>query len=483
MSISSAINAARSGLQISGLRADIVATNVANATTPGYVRRSLNISENLLAGRTAGVRATGVSRSQDAALTAERRLTSSDLSQASVMASTWESISARLGDTAEGAGLFKSFSDFEAALSDAALSPESSANASAVLDAANSIIREFRGLSTMAQRLRAEADQSIREGVDVINASLKQIEDLNTKITRAQTGSAQEAGLMDERQRVLDTIAEYLPVQTVERETGAIDVLTREGVFLLAGSAKELEFTPSAAFSADRSLANGDLSGISVGGTDITPGANSFGAVSSGMFGALFAIRDRDVPEFNAQLDTLAGDIMNRLSADGIDPTTPAGAAGLFIDTDPAAAGLGLAERIALNPAIDPAQGGSLFRLRDGLGATAPGPTGNATILNNMLAAVTALQPINQTGIQGTFSSSDMVAQLASLTGQTRIHHDSVLASVTTQHAMLDEAEKGLSGVDIDTQMQDLLLIEQAYAANARVIEVAGAMLNRLMEI
>ncbi|MDP1556641.1 MAG: flagellar basal body protein, partial [Hyphomonas sp.] len=37
MSLSSAINAARSGLQVSSLRAEIVATNVANATTPGYV--------------------------------------------------------------------------------------------------------------------------------------------------------------------------------------------------------------------------------------------------------------------------------------------------------------------------------------------------------------------------------------------------------------------------------------------------------------
>jgi flagellar hook-associated protein 1 FlgK len=31
--------------------------------------------------------------------------------------------------------------------------------------------------------------------------------------------------------------------------------------------------------------------------------------------------------------------------------------------------------------------------------------------------------------------------------------------------------------------MQDLLLIEQAYAANARVIEIASNMIDRLMEI
>ena len=88
MSITSALNAAQSGLQITGLRADVVADNVANATTEGYVRRSVNISENLLAGQTAGVRSDGVSRSEDARLNSELRLTTSDMSQASVMAST-----------------------------------------------------------------------------------------------------------------------------------------------------------------------------------------------------------------------------------------------------------------------------------------------------------------------------------------------------------------------------------------------------------
>ena len=40
-----------------------------------------------------------------------------------------------------------------------------------------------------------------------------------------------------------------------------------------------------------------------------------------------------------------------------------------------------------------------------------------------------------------------------------------------------------VTGVDVDAQMQDLLLIEQAYAANARVIEIASQMIDRLMEI
>ena len=76
-----------------------------------------------------------------------------------------------------------------------------------------------------------------------------------------------------------------------------------------------------------------------------------------------------------------------------------------------------------------------------------------------------------------------MVAHVASLTGQTRISHESVLSSASTQHDLLIEAELSETGVDIDSQMQDLLAIEQAYAANARVIEIANQMMQKLMEI
>jgi len=107
VSLSSAINAARSGLQVSSLRAETVATNVANATTPGYVRRSITLSEVVLGGTSAGVRSDGVGRVNDTAIKAQRRELTSDVAQASVLASTWKSISARIGDTSEGDGLFK----------------------------------------------------------------------------------------------------------------------------------------------------------------------------------------------------------------------------------------------------------------------------------------------------------------------------------------------------------------------------------------
>ncbi len=483
MSLSNAINVARTGLQASSLRADTVATNVANASTAGYVRRSLVLSENIVAGGSAGVRSDGIVRNQNEALTVERRGLSSDLAQADLLTSTWKTISVQVGDTENGDGLFKAFSEFESALSNLALSPESGADASVVVNSAKSIAQEFHDLSNMTIALRTEADREIARGVDTVNAALKTIEKLNGSIAKSNRTSNEAAGLIDERNRVLDTISQYLPVQAVPRDYGTVDIVTPEGVYLLSGTtARQIEFNTSNAFGPDQTLANGGLSGLTVEGIDITPGSSSYGAVSSGLFGGLFTLRDQDLPAFSDQLDTLAGDLITRLSDDAIDPTKTPGEQGLFVD----AAGTGapgLAARIAVNPVVDPAQGGATWRLRDGLGAVAPGFAGDSTILNNLFGAFTAVSPINSNGIQGVFTSTEMIAQFASLAGQKRVQNESVLSSTSSQHTLLLEAEHSQNGVDIDAQMQEMLLVEQAYAANARVIEVASQMISRLMEI
>lgn len=482
MSITSALNAAKSGLRVTGLRADVVATNVANASTPGYVRRTLNIGENLAGGQTVGVQSSGVSRSGSEALSRERLLISSDLSQSNILSTAWQSISNQLGNALDGDGLFESFSNFETALSNAAVSPESSANLTALYNAAESITEEFNSLSTDIAELRSETDSEIAQGIRTVNDALLRVQDLNSQIAGSPPNTNKAAALFDERQRQLNVIAEYLPIQSVQRDSDTIDILTKEGVFLLASNARTIEFSQSFAFGPDQTLSSGFLSGLSVDGTDITPGSPTFGSVSSGSLSALFQLRDQDLPRFGDQLDTLANDLIARLSGNIVDPTNAPGAQGIFVDNN-TSAGPGSAGRISLNATINPSAGGDLFRLRDGVAAVTSGPPGNNTILNNLFSAVTSVERINTNGLQGSFSSAELAANLSSIIGQTSVRYDAVRSSTLAQHSAILEAEQAETGVDVDAQLQELLLVEQAYAANARVIEVASQLLNRLLEI
>ncbi|MEL7041479.1 MAG: flagellar hook-associated protein FlgK [Pseudomonadota bacterium] len=482
MTISSALLSARTGLDAIGARADLVATNVANASTPGYVRRALTVSETILGGETAGVAITGVDRSENARLTAERRNLGSDFAQSEVLSATWSSLSQRIGDDIDGSTLFQRLSSLQTAMADAALSPESATTANQVVQSANDLVSEFQALSSLIAQERTRADQDIATGVDIVNAGLLEIQELNRSISSIDRSTAQAAALFDERDRVLDRISEYLPIQTFERDSGAIDVLTKEGVFLVAGPAQQISFTPANVVGPNQTLANGGLSGLMVGDTDITPGAGTFGAVSSGAFGALFTLRDSDLPALETQLDTMAQDLIDRFSDPAIDPTNPVGSPGLFLDTDPTA-GTGIAGRLELNALVDPDRGGAVWRLRDGLGATVPGSPGDTTILTALNTAFDEARTISAPGLQGTYTATDLIAQIGALAGQQRIQNDAVRSSISLQYDTVKQAETNETAVDIEREMQDLLIIEQAYAANARVIQTASQMLNQLMEI
>lgn len=482
MSINSALQSAASGLRLNSLKADVAATNIANASIAGYVRRSVISSELLVGGQSAGVQAEGIARQANDVLTGDRRALGGDKAQADILASTWQTLSQRVGDTLEGDGLFQDFQAFETALSNAATTPESATALTISVEAARTITGSLNSLADLGNTLRTNADRSIASGVDRVNAALEEIEVLNSRVARATDNSATEATLRDERGRLLDEISQFLPIETAEREGGRIDVMTKEGVFLLAGEAKTLSFQGSPIVPADASLENGELSGLSVDGAEITPGTASYAAIGSGELAALFAVRDQDVAEVMQQIDIVAADLMARFAGEVTDPDAPAGSAGLFIDSGNESS-VGLAGRIAVNPAVDPEAGGAVWRLRDGFSASAPGPVGDGARLKAMLEGLITPRAVAGSDAAGVLSAVDLVADISSSIGQTRVQQDATLASVTAQHDAFSNAEIAETGVDIDVELQELLLIEQAYAANARVIEVADRMINRLMDI
>jgi flagellar hook-associated protein 1 len=74
MSITGALSNALSGLTMAGRASELVSTNVANAMTPGYARRELNIGARVLGTHGQGVTVNGVDRVVDRALLSDRRM-------------------------------------------------------------------------------------------------------------------------------------------------------------------------------------------------------------------------------------------------------------------------------------------------------------------------------------------------------------------------------------------------------------------------
>lgn len=484
MSISSALITANTGLAASSRRAATVSNNVANALTPGYARRELSVSESVVNGRGAGVTINGAVRAADKALTAERRLAEGVSGRDQTIATAHASFNNALGEPGDSFSLFAQYQNLETGLRALSQTPESQPLQSQVLDSAKALASSFHDLSRQTRTVREGADARIAQEVDEINSALKQIEKLNRDISAASAGGRDSAALEDQRQRLIDQVSQSIPVREVPRGNNTIDLMTQEGVFLVAGSAREIEFSQTGTILSDMSLAGGSLSGLSVNGIDITPGSGDLG-VRQGTIAGHFAVRDDIAPDFQTQLDGLARDVIERF--ENIDPTLTPGDPGLFTDAgaafDPANE-LGLAERIAVNAAVDPDQGGAVWRLRDGLGATAEGPSAANDIIVTMLGALTELRtPPAGTGLVGAQSAINAAAGVTSTVGRSRISAEEQLASSSARTELLSDAELTATGVDTDQELQKLILIEQAFTANARIIQAADEMLRTLMEI
>ena len=168
----------------------------------------------------------------------------------------------------------------------------------------------------------------------------------------------------------------------------------------------------------------------------------------------------------------------------GLDPTTPTGAAGLFTDAGAyvdAANEVGLASRISVNAVVDPDRGGESWRLRDGLGAAVRGPVGNAELLHSFASALSSTRSYASGGFAGQIAAASDLASLVTekfgsqrLGAEQKLTFASVRATEAEQFLMAD-------GVDTDRELQRLMLIEQAYAANARVLQTVDDMMNALM--
>ncbi|MEJ6404253.1 flagellar hook-associated protein FlgK [Yoonia sp. 2307UL14-13] len=478
MSISGALNNAISGLTTTSRMAEITSSNLSNALTDGYGRRSLDLS----AAELGGVRATGVHRHVDAGLLADRRLADAALGGQQRSAGMLARLEQTIGTPEDQGGIGARLAALEQALISASSDPASENRLRNVAGRLQDVTDTLNGNARQIQTLRVEADRAIADDINDLNNALVQVGDLNRDIQRLKSTGSDISPLLDARQKVVDKIAEIVPVREVRRDNDTIGLMTVSGMTLLDGRPAQFGFQPTPTITADMTLASGALSGVTRDGVSLDP-AGGIGRLDGGTLGASFALRDRTLVDAQAGLDNVAADLIARFQDPATDPTLMAGDAGLLTDQGNPLDPLdlpGLAGRIGMNASIDPAQGGDVTRLRDGLNAAAPGPTGSPAQIDRWLSALGE----SRADLPGTpaRSAAGRAADFIRDVGQTRLQADETLSFAAARHDTLREAELA-QGVDSDQELQTLLRVEQAYAANARVIQTIDFMMQRLMEI
>src|SRR6056297_221688 len=482
MSLSGALYNAFSGLKANSRAAGLVSTNIANATTEGYGRRTLGLVPGAI-GTTGGVRISGTIRHSDPVLTGDRLVSDAHLGNAGVKYAFASRIEGLVGTSGTAGSLTDRLNTFENSLLTASSNPASTQRLELVANSADALAKALNNLSDEVQTARQSADTSIATLVGGLNTTLARLDKLNDNIVAARSTGSEDASFYDERQRLLDDIAEVVPLRIVEREKGDIAIFTRGGAVLLDGSPIKIGFESSFAIGPGMTLNGGQLNGITLNGTPVD--TNGMVLFSGGSLAAQFEIRDIDAVESQSQLDGIARDLIERLGPGGPDTTLAATDPGLFTDAglsfDPVLE-TGIAGRIELNSLVAPGSGAA-WRLRDGLGAASQGEVGDARLLQSISTALNTSTIPSSGGLTSVSKNfANHISEFSSTASGDRVRAENGQTFVSIQNTALKELELS-KGVDTDQELQTLMQIEQHYTANAQVMSTIDDMLARLMSI
>lgn len=479
MSISGAMNAAITGLRAAARGSELVSNNIANALTPTYGRRELELSS--LTSGSGGVRIDAVSRHMNEGIVADRRIADAEQRESQAAVDFFRQVEDIVGIPGSETGLNSRLAAFESSLISAASRPDSTERLAEATADARRLVEGIQQASASVQHMRSEADIQIGRDVETLNTALGQVEKLNAQIAVSLVRTGDAGALLDQRQAVLDTIGSIVPIRVLPRDGGNIAIYSEGGAILLDGTAAEIGFSQQNTVTAYQTREAGTLSGLSMNGQEIR-----LDALAGGSLGASFAVRDDYGVEVQSKLDALARDMVERFQDASVDATRAAGDPGLFTDQgtafDPTNE-VGIASRIQLNTAVDPNAGGAVWRLRDGLGAALPGAAGDAGLINDLRSALQAPRDISTGPFgPGSYAANDLLSTFGGALAASRSNAEAELSFASARFTELTELQLS-QGVDTDQELQNLLVLEQAYAANARVIQAADDMLETLMRI
>lgn len=485
MSFGTAFASALSGLTAAAKASELVSSNIANATTPGYGRRALALAAQTTGPNGQGVKIVSIIRAEDRPLLNDRRLAQSAVGDAQARQAFFDRLQTLMGTPDQTSSLSGRAAAFGSALTEAVSHPESDVRLATVAATAKALASGLAAIGADIQTARTRADAEIATQVQQLNVALGRAAKLNGQIQAGISAGQDTSALQDQRQQTIDQIAQILPLREVSQSDGTVALYTTGGAVLLDRRPSVFGFTPTAAISPAMSQQLGGLSGLTLNGVaTATSGVESF--LLGGTLAANFALRDDIAVSAQAQIDAVARDLVERFQNTTIDSTRTVGAPGLFTDASghfDAANEVGLAQRLTLNAAVDPAQGGALWRLRDGLGAISPGPPGANILLASLNAALTGRRQTASGGFLPSLRSfSVLTADLLSMTAAKTLSAQGEMTFASTRLDTFTSLE-AQGGVDTDFEMQSLLQIEQSYTANAKVLKAVGDMMQTLLDM
>jgi flagellar hook-associated protein 1 FlgK len=327
MSLTQALATSLSGLTATQTNLAIVAGNVANAQTPGYVTQSAVQVASGSGDFGTGVSIASINRLLDTFVQRQLRAESSGGAYADLRANFYQQLQQIYGQPGSNTSLDAAFNGFTSAVQALSTSPSSSAAQGQTIAAAQALAQQLNGASDTIQTLRSQADQGIAGDVQKANNALQQIASINQQLQGGSATDSSSALLEDQRDQYIDQLAKLMDIRVVQGGNNQVSVFTGTGVQLVGSQAAQLNFNATGSVAATEQWnADPTKSGLGTITLDSPAGGSvdliASGAIRSGEIAGYLSMRDSVLVQAQGQLDQIAAQMSKALS-----DTTTAGTA------------------------------------------------------------------------------------------------------------------------------------------------------------
>ena len=427
-----------------------VSDNVANAETPGYARRQIRIREGINSGSSspiyregltfAGSEANTVTRAWDAYRAADSSYAASAAGRADVRQQWLSGVETALNDGPSGVGsLVGTFFNAGEAL---AATPSDRLGRTAMLMALDSAAGTIRSTADGLSRVAEGIAQATELAIKGLNADLAALTEVNSALRQSAPGLTSRASMEDERDRLIDSIAERIDINATIGPSGVATLTLGRvaGVTLLDLANRAVV---GAATSADGHIS---LQMFANGTTTPLP---AMGGRLSGLVDVAASTADK-----RTELDGIAQQLVNDINNWSAQGRRPDGSAG--------------------GPLLEMLAGAASLRVLTSDPSAIAAASSDGRENGNLLAL---------TGLRGPDGVESRWAAMVAAQAQSLNSARSEASAASTRRDGSFAARDEISGIDLDHEAAELLRYQRAYDGSAKVIQVSRDTLQSILDL
>lgn len=319
MGLSQALATAMSGLRVTQASLSLVGSNVANAETPGYVKKTLNQVAGLTGDYGSSVLLQGVNRELDQFLQTQLRTEASGAAYADIRSTYLANLQSIYGNPDSTGTIEDTFNKFLTSVQGLSTSPDSASARIGVVNAAQAMTQQLNATTSSIQNLRANAEAGINDSVTTANNAMAQIASINNQLQATGQTDAATASLLDQRDQYIQQLSQLVDIRVVTNNLNQVSLFTNSGVQLVGTEAATLTFNPQGTMTPNALYnSNPALSGVGTISINFPHGGSydlvSTNSLRSGKIAAYLELRDNTLVKAQAQIDQFAATMASALS-------------------------------------------------------------------------------------------------------------------------------------------------------------------------